>query len=110
MVSATKAYFIFQELYFSASVLFSSISHMFIFKYLTNATLSQLAQSTQYHRIPFVVVDSSKVRALFSPPSVILMIHCPSIPPKELTLYHLEKQFKGQVKKVDLCEHLVKKS
>ena len=83
---------------------------MFIFKYLTNATLSQLAQSTQYHRIPFVVVDSSKVRALFSPPSVILMIHCPSIPPKELTLYHLEKQFKDQVKKVDLCEHLVKKS
>ena len=72
---------------------------MFIFKYLTNATLSQLAQSTQYHRIPFVVVDSSKMRALFSPPSVILMIHRPSIPPEELTLYHLEKQIKDQVEK-----------
>ena len=72
---------------------------MFIFKYLTNATLSQLAQSTQYHRIPFVVVDSSKMRALFSPPSVILMIHRTSIPPEELTLYHLEKQFNDQVEK-----------
>ena len=60
---------------------------------------SQLAQSTQYHRIPFVVVDRSKVRALFSPSSVILMIHCPPIPPKELTLYHLEKQLKDQVEK-----------
>ena len=89
---------------------------MFIFKYLTNATLVSilLAQSTQYHRIPFVVVDSSKVRALFSPPSVILMIHCPSIPPEELTLYHLEKQFKDQLEKGGLmlapCQKILKAS